>query len=111
MDSPLAQGAEGPIEVVLSRVLSAAIGASIVMRRCEVRSFWPYIADAGTLAWLGPVPVRPAPGARVVPIVPFLPRTQKSRPLMHDAPALAAAWMLRVGRFARMDALTPASRG
>lgn len=79
-------------------LLMAAIGASIVMRRCEVRSFWPYVAGAGTLSWFGLYLCGLHPALALVPIVPFLPRTQKTRPLMLDAPARARDTLSRFQR-------------
>ncbi|OLC43593.1 MAG: hypothetical protein AUH43_20385 [Acidobacteria bacterium 13_1_40CM_65_14] len=63
-----------------------AITAAVVMRRCDVRSFWPYVLVSGAISWFGLFLTGLHPALALVPIVPFLPRTSRTRRFMVDAP-------------------------
>ncbi len=79
-------------------LVALGIGAAIVMRRCEVRSFWPYVVGGGTFAWVGLYLCGLHPALALVPIVPFLPRTSRHRPFLRDAPARARDALSRFHR-------------
>ena len=91
----------GEVHSAALALLMAAIAAAIVLRRCEVRSFWPYVLGAGTSSWLGLYWCGLHPALALVPIVPFLPRTVKTRPFLHDAPARARDTLSRFQRAMR----------
>ena len=67
-------------------LLMVALTAAIVMRRCDVRSFWPYVVVSGAISWFGLFLTGLHPALALVPIVPFLPRTSRTRGFMVDAP-------------------------
>jgi NhaA family Na+:H+ antiporter len=58
-------------------LIVAAIGASVVLRRSGVRSFWPYLCLSGPLAWLGCYWAGLHPALALLPIVPFLPHSAR----------------------------------
>jgi Na+:H+ antiporter, NhaA family len=67
-------------------LVMAAIIAALVMRRCDVRGFWPYLLGAGALSWWGLFLSGLHPALALVPIVPFLSRSSRTRHAMTDAP-------------------------
>jgi NhaA family Na+:H+ antiporter len=79
-------------------LVMAAIIAALVMRRCEVRSFWPYVLGAGALSWYGLFKCGVHPALALVPIVPLLPRPSATRRAMADAPAGARDPLNRLHR-------------
>jgi NhaA family Na+:H+ antiporter len=50
----------------------AALVAAAVMRRCGVRSCWPYLVGCGGLSWYGLFLIGLHPALALLPIVPFL---------------------------------------
>ena len=56
----------------LSLVLAAIAGAAL-MRRLQVRSFWPYIVFCGPISWAGLYLCGLHAALALLPIVPFLP--------------------------------------
>jgi Na+:H+ antiporter, NhaA family len=52
-------------------LIVAAIGASVVLKRAGVRSFWSYLCLPGLLAWLGCYWAGMHPALALLPIVPF----------------------------------------
>lgn len=71
-------------------VLVAAAGAvAYALRRRRVRSFWPYVAGAGAISWIGFWQGGIHPALALVPIVPFLPHAARDPGLFEEAPASA----------------------
>jgi NhaA family Na+:H+ antiporter len=66
-------------------LVMAAITGAIVLRRCEVRNFWPYVLGCGGVCWCGLFLTGLHPALALVPIVPFLPGAARDRQLMVDA--------------------------
>lgn len=62
----------------------AAVGLAALLRRRGVRSFWPYLAICGPLAWYGLYIDGIHPALALIPIVPFLPRAPRSLDLFAD---------------------------
>ena len=58
-------------------LIVAAIVASVVLRQSGVRSVWPYLCLSGPLAWLGCYWAGMHPALALLPIVPFLPRSER----------------------------------
>jgi Na+:H+ antiporter, NhaA family len=54
-------------------LLATAVTAAAVMRRSQVRAFWPYLVLCGTLSWLAFYWAGVHAALALVPIVPFLP--------------------------------------
>ena len=54
-------------------LLVLGIGTAAALRRARIRSFWPYFAISGTLAWVGFYLADVHPALALVPIVPFMP--------------------------------------
>lgn len=67
-------------------LMLAALAVAVLLRRLRIRSFWPYIAVAGTLSWLALYRVGMYPALALIPIVPFLPREPRSLDLFADPP-------------------------
>jgi Na+:H+ antiporter, NhaA family len=65
-------------------VLAMAIAG--VLRMQKVRSFWPYLAIAGTLSWLAFYLEGMHPAFALVPIVPFLPHEPRRLDLFANPP-------------------------
>jgi NhaA family Na+:H+ antiporter len=68
-------------------LLAAAVAVAAVMRRSQVRVFWPYLALCGTLSWLAFYWAGVHPALALVPIVPCLPhRARAGNPFADPAP-------------------------
>jgi NhaA family Na+:H+ antiporter len=67
-------------------LVMAAVVCALVMRRCDVRNFWPYLAGPGLMSWWGLYMTGLHPALALVPVMPFLPRPARTRHLMTDAP-------------------------
>jgi NhaA family Na+:H+ antiporter len=65
-------------------VLAMAVAAALRMQK--VRSFWPYLAIAGTLSWLAFYVEGMHPAFALVPIVPFLRHEPRRLDLFADPP-------------------------
>jgi NhaA family Na+:H+ antiporter len=68
-------------------LIVTAVTLAAVMRRRKVRTFWPYLAIAGPIAWWGFYQTGIHPAMALVPLVPFLPREPRSLDLFADRPA------------------------
>lgn len=79
----------GDVHASGAALVIMSITSAIVMRRCEVRSFWPYFIGPGSLAWSGLFLTGLHPALALVPVVVLLPRTARVRGFMVDAPARA----------------------
>jgi NhaA family Na+:H+ antiporter len=75
--------------VVGATLLAAALAISFVLRRRQVKSFWPYVAVAGSAAWAALFYGGLHPALALVPIVPFMPRARRDPGLFVEAPAHA----------------------
>jgi NhaA family Na+:H+ antiporter len=67
-------------------LLSGALGSVAFLRRARVRSFWPYFAWSGVMAWWGFYVAGVHPALALVPIVPFLPHEPRGLNLFADPP-------------------------
>jgi NhaA family Na+:H+ antiporter len=67
-------------------LMLAALGLAGIMRRMNVRAFWPYLVICGTLSWLAFYREGLHPALALVPIVPFLPHERRSLDLFSDPP-------------------------
>jgi NhaA family Na+:H+ antiporter len=72
-------------------LVMAAIVSAVVMRRCDVRSVWPYLLGAGGLSWLGLLACGFHPALALVPIVPLMTQPTRNRHLHRLARALTPA--------------------
>jgi Na+:H+ antiporter, NhaA family len=72
-------GAIRPVDFVL--LLSAALMMGWWLRSRRIASFWPYVAVAGTIAWLAFYRGGFHPALALVPVIPFLPRVPYDRGL------------------------------
>jgi Na+:H+ antiporter, NhaA family len=88
----------GEVRSLGGALVGVAIAATIVMRRCEVRSVWPFLLGAGVLSWWGLYLCGLHPALALVPIVPWLTRSSRHRPFMTDAPAGARDALSRLHR-------------
>ena len=70
-------------------IMAVAIAVAVGLRRVGVRSFWPYLLLAGTLAWVALYAGGLHPALALVPIVPFLPHAARDRGFLVDAPPTA----------------------
>ena len=77
----------GPIRPVdFSIFLAAGMLAAWWMSRRRMKSFWPYVLGAGTVAWIGFYRGGLHPALALVPIIPFLPHAARDPGLFVDAP-------------------------
>jgi len=72
-----------PVELAI--LLGLALGASYLLRRRQVTSFWPYVIVGGGLAWLALFRGGLHPALALVPIVPFLPHAARNPELFAGA--------------------------
>jgi NhaA family Na+:H+ antiporter len=77
----------GDVHASGAALVSVAMAAAIVMRRCDVRNFWPYLVVSGALSWFGLYMTGLHPALALVPVMALLPRTMRVRGFMMDAPA------------------------
>jgi Na+:H+ antiporter, NhaA family len=70
-------------------LVAAGMAAAFVFNRRRVKNFWPYVAAAGSLAWLGLFHGGLHPALALVPIVPFVPHAARDPGLFVEAPASA----------------------
>lgn len=78
----------GELHVVPALVLlAAAVALALALRRQRVRSFWPYLAVSGSLAWVGLWWGGLHPALALVPVIPFVPHAPRDPGLFVDAPA------------------------
>jgi Na+:H+ antiporter, NhaA family len=75
--------------LTLLALMASAITAALILRRHRVRSFWPYIAIAGTLSWLALLLGGVHAALALVPIIPFLPHAARDPGFFVDAPEAA----------------------
>jgi NhaA family Na+:H+ antiporter len=68
-------------------LVAAAIASAIVLRRCGVRNFWPYVLVCGTVSWWGFFLSGWHPALALVPIMPFLTHAKRERQLFSNVPA------------------------
>jgi Na+:H+ antiporter, NhaA family len=68
-------------------LLAAAMIIAFGLRKAGVRSFWPYIAGAGSLSWLALFAGGVHPALALVPVIPFMPHAADDPGLFVAAPA------------------------
>jgi NhaA family Na+:H+ antiporter len=89
----LALGLFNPVQELHVLPGALTLGAAIVLayglRRAKVKSFWPYLASAGTVSWLAHYWSGFAPALALVPIMPFLPHAARDPGFFVDAPPTA----------------------
>jgi NhaA family Na+:H+ antiporter len=66
-------------------LLLAAMAVASGMKRARVRSFWPYLAAAGSLSWFALYWSGLHPAFALVPIMPFLPHSARDPGFFVDA--------------------------
>jgi NhaA family Na+:H+ antiporter len=74
-----------PVQPQFLALVAAGVGAAFAMRRAGVRSWIPYIAVGGPLAWCGLILAHLHPALALVPVVPFLPGPRRDIGLFVDA--------------------------
>jgi NhaA family Na+:H+ antiporter len=68
----------GPLSVIaLATLMTAALLATLWLRRRRVHSFWPYIIGPGALSWAALYFSGFHPALALVPIVPFMPHSTR----------------------------------
>jgi NhaA family Na+:H+ antiporter len=101
--APAAAGAQmQPLTLVV--LMTAAVGAAALLRRRNVRSFWPYLVVGGGLSWCALLFGGVHPALALVPIVPFMPRGTSDPGFMVDAPPEAHDTLNAFERWARPPA-------
>lgn len=67
-----------PVQIVPVLVfVPVACAVAWVLRACNVRSFWPYVAGAGALSWAGFYLGGLHPALALVPVLPFVPGPER----------------------------------
>jgi NhaA family Na+:H+ antiporter len=75
----------GPLSVLrFAALMIPAIGIALWFKRRRVRSFWPYIAVAGSLSWAALYLGGVHPALALVPIVPFMPHAKRDLGFFDD---------------------------
>jgi NhaA family Na+:H+ antiporter len=69
----------------LVALMSAAMISALVLRRAQVRSFWPYILGPGALSWGALYLGGFHPALALVPIVPFMPHAARDAGIMEPS--------------------------
>jgi len=88
----------------LLTLMAAAIGIVIVLRRWNIRSFWPYLLIGGSLSWCALVMGGVHPALALVPIVPFMPHGRRDPGFLVDAPSTAHDTLSEFERWCRHPA-------
>ncbi len=70
-------------------LLISTLMLAVILRRMNVRSFWPYWIGCGSLSWLSLYLMGIHPALALVPIVPFLPHDPRAIDLFEDRPDAA----------------------
>lgn len=78
---PTGQVRPGEFLVLLAIAVAIAWG----MKRRRVQSFWPYVAGAGTVAWVALFRGGLHPALALVPIIPFIPHEPRDLGVMAEA--------------------------
>jgi Na+:H+ antiporter, NhaA family len=66
-------------------IMAIAIAVAAAMRRARVRSFWPYLLIAGSIAWAALFRSGLYPALALIAVVPFLPHAARDRGFLVDA--------------------------
>lgn len=75
-----------PVRVVpFLAIVVVACGIAWTMRARNVRSFWPYVAGAGALSWVGFYLGGIHPALALVPVLPFVPGPARDPGLYTDS--------------------------
>jgi len=91
-----------PLTLVV--LMTAAVGAALVLRLRGTRRFWPYLIVGGGLSWAALLLGGVHPALALVPIVPFMPRTTHDPGFLVDAPADAHDTLNEFERWCRHPA-------
>jgi len=67
-------------------LLILAVGGAFLLRRANVRSFWPVLLSCGTLSWLAFFWSGVHPALALLPIVPFFPHSPRHLDFASDSP-------------------------
>ncbi len=78
--------ATGLQPLTLMSLMGAALAAAAFLRWRNVRSFWPYLIIGGGLSWCALLFGGVHPALALVPIVPFMGRSESDPGFMVDAP-------------------------
>jgi NhaA family Na+:H+ antiporter len=70
-----------------SLIMASALTVAVALRRMRVRSFWPYIAVAGSLSWTALFIGGLHPALALVPVVALMPHAARDPGLFVEAPA------------------------
>lgn len=101
----LTAGAADRVQLATLVVLmAAAVGTAAVLRRRQVRSFWPYVIIGGGLSWCALLFGGVRPALALVPIVPFLPHAPRDPGFLVDAPPDAHDTLNEFERWCRQPA-------
>jgi NhaA family Na+:H+ antiporter len=95
-----ASGATGGVRFdILAVGMTAALGMAYAFRMMRVKSFWPYVAAAGSVSWCAMYLGGFQPALALVPIVPFIPHARRdpgffvdAAPGAHDALSRFEVW-------------------
>jgi NhaA family Na+:H+ antiporter len=68
-----------PVEPIWLLLTLAGVLAAFVLRKMNVRSYWPYILFGGILSWMGLHSAHLHPALALVVIIPFLPHPDKEK--------------------------------
>jgi NhaA family Na+:H+ antiporter len=74
------------VGVASAGLILVALGIATLMRRAQVRRFWPYLAICGPLSWAGFYGAGIHPALALLPVVPFLPHRPRTLDLFADPP-------------------------
>ncbi len=88
---------EHPVHVSSLWFAGAGMVVSMVLRRMQVMSWWPYIVFGGGLAWYGLIQAHLHPALALVPIVPFLPKITRTGLIGDPSPTFAGEQTGEIG--------------
>jgi NhaA family Na+:H+ antiporter len=74
---------------VIGLLMTGALGVAGLLRRLQVKSFWPYVLFAGGLSWCSLYFGGLEPAFALVPVMPFLPHARRDPGFFVDADPFA----------------------
>ncbi|MDK2821030.1 MAG: Na+:H+ antiporter, NhaA family [Clostridia bacterium] len=74
-----------PVAPIWLLLVLAGMAVAFILRKMNVRSYWPYLLTAGILSWTGLHKAHLHPALALVFIVPFLPHPNKEKAHLFEA--------------------------
>jgi NhaA family Na+:H+ antiporter len=76
-----------PTEWLYALWIAPGMGLAYLLRRCQIKAWWPYVLFAGSLCWFGLFSAHLHPALSLVFVVPFMPGPRRDLGLYIDEAA------------------------